>query len=70
MTRKHYHTMVDRGRKAGLSTREIYRALATQPAEGSDQPGQFDGNGMVGTVTPDGHQAFRAVVTPVVVAKA
>jgi hypothetical protein len=63
MTRTNYHLMVNRGRKAGLSTREICPALSTQPVDGSEQPGLMDCNGMVSTVTPEGHRAYRATVT-------
>jgi hypothetical protein len=59
MSRNTYTLMVNRGRKAGLSTREICRALATQPVDGDEQPGQIDGNGLVSTVTPEGHRAYR-----------
>jgi hypothetical protein len=66
MTRSNYHLLVDRGRKAGLSTREICRALATQPVAGSEQPGAMDCNGMVSTVTPEGHRAYREVTADAV----
>jgi hypothetical protein len=59
MTRSNYHLMIDRGRKAGLSTRELYLALLTQPIESSEQPGQMDCNGVVSTVTPEGHRGYR-----------
>jgi hypothetical protein len=59
MTRSNYHLMIDRGRKAGLSTRELYPALLTQPIEGNEQPGQMDCNGVVSTVTPEGHRGYR-----------
>ncbi len=69
MMRSSYHLMVDRCRKAGLSTRELYRALATQPVEGSEHPGQADCNGVVCTVTPEGHRAYRAMEPAIAVQK-
>ena len=58
--RSGYHAMIDRGRKAGLTTREIYSALTTRPVEGSEQvPGQLDGNGIVSSVNPQGHRVSR-----------
>ena len=54
MSHTDYRTLVDRGRKAGLRTSEIYQALSTRQS----QPGDFtqqqtDGNGYIGR--PDAH---------------
>ncbi len=60
-----YHTLIDRGRKAGLTTRELYSALATRPPEGHDRaPGQPDGNGYVSGVSPNGHAVYRPTGGP------
>ncbi len=46
MSHTDYRTLIARGRKAGLTTGELYAALAARPPEGADQqPGQSDGNG-------------------------
>ena len=58
-----YQAMVDRGRKAGLSTRELYPALAARPPWGDEQaPGQPDGNGVVWAVDPRGRPVCRPAV--------
>ena len=60
MSRSDYNAMINRGRKAGLSTRELYPAMATRPVEGSGQvPGQTDCNGYVSSVTLQGHRVYR-----------
>jgi hypothetical protein len=54
--------LLDRGRKAGLNTRELYSAMAGRPSEGSDlQPGQNDGNGYVSHYDGMGRLVFRPV---------
>jgi hypothetical protein len=43
-----YRTLVDRGRKAGLRTAELYSAIAARRPEAGDQAGGLsDGNGFV-----------------------
>jgi hypothetical protein len=54
-----YHTLISRGRKAGLSTREIYSALSTRPAEVNDRIGQADGNGFVSGFNQQGQRVYR-----------
>ncbi len=54
-----YHTLVNRGRKAGLTTRELYSALSTRPAEGNDRMGQSDGNGFVSGYNQQGQRVYR-----------
>jgi len=55
-----YRTLITRGRKAGLSTRELYTALATRPPEGNDQvPGQADCNGYVPGYNQQGKRVYR-----------
>jgi hypothetical protein len=59
MSRTDYRTLLDRGRKAGLRTSELYRALSTRPAEGGDYPaGQADGNGFIARYGEDGHRTY------------
>ena len=52
-------TLINRGRKAGLSTRELYLAMATRPGEGSDGLGQADTNGYVSSINPQGRRVYR-----------
>jgi hypothetical protein len=55
-----YRTLISRGRKAGLSTGDLYRAMATRPSEGVDQPpGEVDGNGFVAGIDQQGRRVFR-----------
>ncbi len=60
MSRMDYRTLVDRGRKAGLGTSELYRAMAARRPEAGDQHlGQSDGNGFVTGVQGDGRRIYR-----------
>ena len=52
-------TLINRGRKAGLHTTEMYSALATRPPEASDSGRQTDGNGFVSGYTPNGRRVYR-----------
>jgi hypothetical protein len=47
MSRTDYQRLIDRGRKAGLGTSELYAAMGSRRPEASDHPGQSDGNGFV-----------------------
>ena len=59
MSHSNYHTLVDRGRKAGLGTGELYSALSARPSEGADQgQGQVDGNGFVSTYDQQGKRVY------------
>ena len=56
----HYQTLVNRGRKAGLNTRDLYSAIASLPVAGSvGAPGQADGNGYVSSLTEQGTRIYR-----------
>jgi hypothetical protein len=58
--RSNYHALINRGRKAGLSTRELYPAMSAQPVEGGEQSlGRTDGNGFVLSVNAQGHATYR-----------
>jgi hypothetical protein len=60
MSRSDYRTLIDRGRKAGLRTSELYRALAAHPPEAADQrQGQADGNGFVTGYDQGGHRVYE-----------
>ena len=58
--RSNYQSLLNRGRKAGLTTRELNLALASQPAAGEDNvPGQPDCNGSVWTINEHGQRVLR-----------
>ena len=60
MSRSDHSRLLDRGRKAGLKTSEIYRALATQLPEANDNSNRItDGNGFVSEYTPGGRRIYR-----------
>jgi hypothetical protein len=62
MSHTDYRTLIARGRKAGLTTGELYAALAARPPEGTDQqPGQADGNGFISGYNRQGQRIFRPV---------
>jgi len=62
MSHTDYNTLIARGRKAGLSTRELYAALSARQPEGNDStPGQSDGNGFVSDIDEQGHRVYRPV---------
>jgi hypothetical protein len=62
MSRSDYRTLLNHGRKAGLSTREMYSALATRPSEAGDyNSGQSDGNGFVSDYTKNGRRIYRPI---------
>ena len=60
MSRSDYRTLINRGRKAGLCTTELYQAMAARPPEAMEQNhGQADGNGFVGGYDRGGHRVYR-----------
>ena len=60
MSHSNYLTLINRGRKAGLGTRELYTAMSTRPSEGVDEtPGQVDGNGFTPTYDQQGKRVYR-----------
>jgi hypothetical protein len=60
MSHSTYLTLINRGRKAGLGTGELYTAMSTRPSEGLDEaPGQVDGNGFVLTYNQQGKRVYR-----------
>jgi hypothetical protein len=57
-----YHLMLSRGRKAGLTARELCSALTVQPVVGGEQvPGQPDCNGFISGVDAQGHRTYTQV---------
>jgi hypothetical protein len=59
-----YRTLIDRGRKAGLGTSELYRAIAARQPEGNDQAiGQADGNGFASGYDPQGRRLYQPVAS-------
>jgi hypothetical protein len=62
MSRSDHRTLLNHGRKAGLSTREMYNALATRPPEAQDYNSrQGDGNGFVSDYTKGGRRVYRPI---------
>ena len=62
MSHSHYHLLLSRGRKAGLTTRELNSALSVHPVAGDEQqPGHADCNGYVSGIDANGHRTVRPV---------
>jgi hypothetical protein len=55
----HYLAMLNRGRKAGLNTRELYSAMASQTGEGEQALGQSDTNGFVARINQRGQRIYE-----------
>lgn len=65
MPHSDYRTLIDRGRKAGLATSELYRALGCRPPEDGDPDlGRTDGNGFVSCYNQHGQRVYRPVSNP------
>jgi hypothetical protein len=62
MSRSNHRKLLDHGRKAGLHTGELYRALATRPPEALEASNRFaDGNGFVSVYLQGGRHVYRPV---------
>jgi hypothetical protein len=62
MSRTDYHTLINRGRKAGLRTSELYSALSSRAPEGSDLGnGQADSNGFISRYNQNGQRVYQPV---------
>jgi hypothetical protein len=59
MGRTNHRTLVDRGRKAGLKTSELYSALVASRPEGKDASQLSDGNGFVSCFDVLGNRVYR-----------
>jgi hypothetical protein len=65
MGHTNYQTLINRGRKAGLTTRELYSAMTTRLNEGAEAvPGQLDGNGFISGYDPQGRLIYRPAGSP------
>lgn len=59
MSRSDFRTLINRGRKAGLKTSELYSALSShRPAAQDVEGGGRDGNGFLAGIDATGHQAY------------
>lgn len=57
-----HHTLINRGRKAGLTTRELYSAMSGRPPEaGANIHGPADSNGYVASIDTRGQRIYRPV---------
>jgi hypothetical protein len=60
MSHTDYRTLIDRGRKSGLQTSELYSALTSRPAVTSDfVNGPADSNGFVPSLDQQGHPVYK-----------
>jgi hypothetical protein len=60
MLRSDHRTLLDKGRKAGLSTYDLYNALAGRRPQPHEQGlNATDGNGFVPTYDRVGHPVYR-----------
>jgi hypothetical protein len=64
MHQSHYHQLLSRGRKAGLTSRELNSALSIHPVGGDEQPGQADCNGYVSGIDTRGHRTYQPAAEP------
>ena len=59
MSRLDYRSLLDRGRKSGLNTAELYRALTTLAPQASDVANSnADSNGFVPVLDRQGHASY------------
>lgn len=55
-----YRSLVDQGRKAGLNTSDLYRALEARPPENGDTVrGATDSNGFLPCYDANGHVVYK-----------
>lgn len=65
MSHSDYRSLLDKGRKAGLSTSELYQALSSaQPDQNCPANGQADINGFVSGTTKRGSFEYRPAGKP------
>ena len=58
MSHTDYRTLINQGRKSGLRTSEIYRAMTARPPQAGDYA-SADSNGFVPVLDSHGHRVFR-----------
>jgi hypothetical protein len=64
MSHSSYQQLLDRARKAGLGTSELYRALSGRQFLGHDTPpDQADSNGYVAQVQANGQRSYQPQAT-------
>jgi hypothetical protein len=61
MSNRNYQSLIAMGRKAGLNTSELYRALSSRPVDRQAEPGQTDCNGFTGGISQGGRMEYRPV---------
>jgi hypothetical protein len=59
MSHSDHRTLINRGRKAGLNTSELYTALTTCPPERREVPGEADGNGFTVVLDARGQRRYQ-----------
>ena len=60
MASSHYYNLINQGRKAGLQTSELYRAMSTlSPNRHHLGNGQSDTNGFVSDVNQNGNAVYH-----------
>jgi hypothetical protein len=59
MSHTDYRTLINRGRKAGLNTRELYQAIQGRRPEDDRSLGETDGNGYVASYNQAGQRVYR-----------
>jgi hypothetical protein len=65
MSHTNYHALINLGRKAGLNTADLYRAMTTRPADRQmSEPGQTDCNGFRTDFSERGTVEYRPSSNP------
>ena len=65
MSHTDYQTLINRGRKAGLRTSELYSALSARAPEGTDLGnGQTDSNGFTTSYNQNGRRVYHPMRNP------
>lgn len=60
MSHSDYRTLINRGRKAGLGTSELYQAITSHRPEGTEPvAGQADCNGFISCYDQNGQRIYR-----------
>src|SRR5262249_41535172 len=59
MSHSNYQMLIHMGRKAGLNTADLYRALSARPPDRQSSPGQTDCNGYTGGLSRAGRMEYH-----------